>query len=465
MASIAVTLDKGRTAARRPYRLGPIGPMASGHAVGERARDRDVIASRESEPMIMRDEHLVPNAEAANGSSPNPLQRDHATARPPTVRRRAEWSAAWTADGEAARFSRALADRVRQSLAQEQVLQTITERLDAGASEAVHRVLHTRLSPALYDALHSEHRDAAVATATNLLHDRLVEAVEQAVLAALRERVSGVLRERLDPALGAAIARSGADVTLDAGAELALQLRRAVELGIRDRLRDGLRHPIRDSVSGSAHDRVAETVRFATAEPHGHDEAADDRSAAATTAVVEAAVHDSIASALSDRIRAIVTNSVYEAVGARLDEGLRAPRRVVWSPPIQDRRASAHAPAGEPNGAGDERFGEHVRPYIEAAVREELTGALRERLDAVARRAIDDTLRDRLAAAIRRAIADQQRWDGIDLRRLGETVRRQLIDALRARLNDALRTEAMELLRSRLDGAVQLGVARGARDA
>ena len=166
--------------------------------------------------MIMRDEHL-PNAEATDGE--------------------------WGTDGEGVGFTRALADRVRQSLAQEQVLQTITERLEAGASEAVHHVLHTRLSPAIYDVLHTDQRESAVVSATSHLDDRLVEVVEQEVIAALRDRVTGVLRERLDPALGTAIARSGDDVTLDAGAELALQLRRAVELGIRDRLRDGLRYP------------------------------------------------------------------------------------------------------------------------------------------------------------------------------------------------------------------------------
>lgn len=377
----------------------------------------------------------------------------------PTLRLRAVRHA----DADAARFARALADRVRETLARDQVLEAIAERFEATASETVHRVLHTRLSPGLYQLLRSTQGQPPVAAATNLLDDHLADAVEQQLIDALRARTAAVLRERLDPALGSAIARSGEDVTLDGGAELALQLRRGVELGIRERLRDGLRTTVRARLHESARDRVAETVRFATAEAQAGNGQSGDRFAAATATVVEAAVHDCIASGVGDRIRVIVTNSVHEAVNARLDERGRTPWRAVRGVVEahgDGRRASGPRSTNAPDA---ERFAEHARPYIADTVRDELTSALHERLDAAARRAIEEALRDRLVAALNSAAADQRRWNRIDLARFGDAVRRQLGDALRARLVEALRAEATDLVRQRLDAAVQLAVARAAR--
>lgn len=370
------------------------------------------------------------------------------------------------ADAEAAHFARSLADRVRETLARDQVLEAIAERFEATASETVHRVLHTRLSPGLYQLLRSTQGQPRIAAATNLLDDHLADAVEQQLIDALRARTAAVLRERLDPALGSAIARSGEDVTLDGGAELALQLRRGVELGIRERLRDGLRTTIRARVRESARDRVAETVRFATAEAQAGNGQSGDRFAAATATVVEAAVHDSIASGVGDRMRIIVTNSVHEAVNARLDERGRAPWRAVRGvvEAHGDGRRASGARATNPTTTDPERFAERARPYIAGTVRDELTSALRERLDTVARRAIEEALRDRLVAALNRAAADERRWNAIDLARFADAVRRQLGDTLRARLVEALRAEATDLLRQRLDAAVQLAVARAARD-
>lgn len=378
-----------------------------------------------------------------------------------TLRHRAHWHAG----GDAALFSRALADHVRETLAREQIVEAIAERLEATASEAVHRVLHTRLSPGLYDLLRSGRDTSGAPAAANLLDDPLADAIEQQVVEKLRERIPHVLRERLDPALGAAIARSGEDVSLDAGAELALELRRGVQLGICERLRDDLRNTIRTRLRDSARDRVAETVRFATAEPHTGNGQSGDRFAAATATVVETAVHDSVASGLGDRIRVIVANSMYEALGARLDEGRRTPWRAVRKGVAAHDDRLHSPPPRTTNGArtDDERFAEHVRPYIADAVRDELSSALRERLDVAARRAIEDVLRDRLAVAVHSAAADQSRRNGVDLARFGDAVRRQLSDALRARLVESLRAEATELLRNRLEAAVQLGIARGAR--
>jgi hypothetical protein len=369
-------------------------------------------------------------------------------------------------DGDAARFARALADHVRETLSREQILEAIAERLEATAGEAVHRALHARLSPALYELLRSGRDTSGIRTATDLLDEPLADAIEQQVIDALRNRITDVLRERLDPALGAAIARSGEDVTLDAGAELALELRRGVQLGICERLRDGLRSTIRARLRDSARDRVAETVRFAATEAHAGNGQSGDRFAAATATVVETAVHDSVASGIGDRIRVIVANSMYEALGARLDEGLRTPWRAVRRAVAAHDDGRQSSPPRIANGSkpDDELFAEHVRPYIAEAVRDVLSTALRERLDTAARRAIEDTLRDRLVAAIHSAAADQRRWNGIDLGRFGDAVRRQLCDALRTRLLEALRGETTELLRNQLEAAVQLGIARGARE-
>ena len=409
----------------------------------------------------MRDEEEgLANGAAGEVELPIHPQRDGDLDRARAIRQRER---ADTRPPVAARLTRALADRLRESLARERALATIADELEPAASDAVEHVLRSRLSPAVHDVLRAGQGEAAVATATNLLNDHLCDEIEHQVIDALQARFAPVLRDRLDPTLGAAIVRSGGDVSLDAGAELALQLRHAAELGIRERLRDDLRSAIRDCVHGPARDRIAETLRSSSsAEPQAGAVDAMDSFASAITALVETAVHDTIRSAVRERIRAIVTNSVYEAVGARLADVVRPSWRVVHRGSHDDQRGRARTPTADDKRVSGESFGEHVRPYIAEAVREELTSVLRERLDVVARRAVEDTLRERLAISIRSALADQRRWDGLDLRRFGDAVRRQLGDALRERLNDALLAESLEVLRSRLDAAVQLGVARGA---
>lgn len=405
----------------------------------------------------MREEET--NGAAGEVERPIHTQRDGDLDRAGALRQRER---ADTRPTVAARLTRALADRLREMFAREQVLATIADELESAAGDAVHRVLQARLSPAVYDVLRAARGDVAIATATNLLDDHLSDAIEHEVIDALQARFVPVLRDRLDPVLGAAIVRSGEDVSLDAGAELALQLRHAAELGIRERLRDGLHGTIRDCICGAARDRVAETLRSSSAGPQADTADAIDGFASASTALLESVVHETVRSAVRERLGAIVTNSVYEAVGARLDDVVHPSWRVVHRGSHDDQRSWARTLTADDKRLSGESFGEHVRSYIAEAVREELTSALRERLDVVARRAVEDTLRERLATAIRSALADQRRWDGVDLRRFGDAVRRQLGDALRARLNEALLAESMEVLRSRLDAAVQLGVARGA---
>jgi hypothetical protein len=359
------------------------------------------------------------------------------------------------------RVRRELSDTIRESFIPDRLAETMVHRFERVVGHEIRELLRVRLARELRGAL----RDAAIGVADQrrtraLLSNRVSDAIEERVRVTLTEGFPAVLRDRLPAAVHAAIAETAFaaqndGLLVDDFVDRVLAI---AETAIRQRLHDGLRGVLRNRVADVARERLSEAVQ--TVAGKRADDGDADRIAASLGGEIEAALHDRALTGVMARFRAIVANSVHEAIGERMHDVLAHSVRGG-----NGRGAARSNPSRADRGSGAgtlDRLASTIEGPIAEEVIRQIADGLHERVDAALRSNLSDTLRDRLPGAIRLAVLDQASSDVVNLERLADMIHYELAEIMRARVCDGIRARTAEAVRGRLRDAIRSGIARTA---
>jgi hypothetical protein len=355
---------------------------------------------------------------------------------------------------------RELGDAVRDAMIPDRLAEAMAHRLQRGVSDGIRDVLRECLARELRNAL----QDAAMrggdsSRAMALLNVRLSDAIEDRARDVLSEGTPELVGERLPNALRAAVAdtafvRRFGPMAID---DLAERMQTAVTKAVRQRLRDGLRHVLRARFADLARERLSESFRSAVAAGHDDSDAGDAGAVAATLGeAIEHAIHERLLGGVMDRFRSIVSNSLHEATGERVGDGLS--QTLSWA---AGQHASITAGASRAGSAESFlRLAQAVERPVGDAVRSRLIDGLRERIEATIRTNVDEVLHERLAGAVRNGIAQQADAEKIDTERLADAIHYELAEVVRARICDGIHARTAEAVRTRLADAIRSGLSR-----